>query len=503
MHFLTPIWLTAIAAVLIPVVIHLWNIKQGKTLKVGSIALMGEASRQSSRSFRLLDLLLLALRCLILIVLAALLAMPFWTKPADGKVKGWVLIPKQSFKEAYKIYKKPVDSLTAAGYEFHYFDKGFAKAEWMDVVKDTAKVTDTTITNYWDLLSQLNGKVPSKLPVSLFTENTLTHFSGSKPMVALNLNWQTYTPGDFDSEWLEKAWIANDDNIKVLKGTSNERGTAYSVLTMQPGSGFGMVNTLIVRGGDVVAHLKSDPERVVTADTSVLRIAMIADAGQPDAAYLNAALKAIAPMLHAKVQLLNYNDVIRLKQKQDWMFWLARRPVIKAATDIAKNLFIYQTGKAQNVATWMSVGDGFDIGRQDGQVPLHLLITSPKSDAGLVWRDGYGHAVLSAEKDKDFTLYRFYTRFDPQWGDLVWNDNFPRMLLGLMTDHEPSAISIRNDKRVMDVAQIMPLMAKTNEANLSGLSDEVDLSRYIWMVLVLVFLTERWLAHRKTILANG
>ena len=77
------------------------------------------------------------------------------------------------------------------------------------------------------------------------------------------------------------------------------------------------------------------------------------------------------------------------------------------------------------------------------------------------------------------------------------------MLLGLMTDHEPSAISIRNDKRVMDVAQIMPLMAKSNEANLSGLSDEVDLSRYIWVGLVLVFLTERWLAHSKTTLANG
>ena len=89
-------------------------------------------------------------------------------------------------------------------------------------------------------------------------------------------------------------------------------------------------------------------------------------------------------MLHAKVQLLNSSDVIRLKQKQDWMFWLARRPVIKAAADITKNLFIYQTGKAQNEATWMSVGDGYDNGRQDAQVPLYQLIASPKSEAGLV-----------------------------------------------------------------------------------------------------------------------
>jgi len=503
MHFLTPIWLTAIAAVLIPVVIHLWNIKQGKTLKVGSIALMGEASRQSSRSFRLLDLLLLALRCLILILLAVLLAMPFWTKSADGKVKGWVMIPKQSFKEAYTIYKKPIDSLITKGYEFHYFDKGFAKAELLDVVKDTTKNTDTTIANYWDLLSQLNGKVPSKLPVSLFTENTLNHFSGSKPMVGLNLNWQTYTPGDFDSEWLEKAWIANDNNIKVLKGTSNERGTNYSVLNIKPGASFGLVDTRIIKGGDVIAQLKSDPEHVVTADTSVMRIAVISDPGQTDAAYLNAALKAIAPMLHAKVQLVNYSDVIRLKQKQDWMFWLARRPVIKAAAEIAKNLFIYQTGKAQNEATWMNVGDGFEIGRQDGQVPLHLLITSPKSDVPLIWRDGYGHAVLSAEKNKDLMLYRFYTRFDPQWSDLVWNDNFPRMLLGLMTDQEPSAQSIRNDKRIASTQDMMPVMIKSGEVSLAGLSNEVDLSRYIWVVLVLIFLTERWLAHRKTILANG
>jgi UDP-N-acetylglucosamine:LPS N-acetylglucosamine transferase len=56
----------ALAALSIPVIIHLWNIRPGKTLKVGSISLITEASKSTKRSFKLLDILLLIIRCLLL-----------------------------------------------------------------------------------------------------------------------------------------------------------------------------------------------------------------------------------------------------------------------------------------------------------------------------------------------------------------------------------------------------------------------------------------------------
>ena len=96
-QFLNPIWFFGAAALLIPVLIHLWNIRSGKVLKVGSISLINAASRKSSRSFKLLDIPLFILRCLLLFILALLLALPVWQKKIEAaKVKGWVLFPKEN-----------------------------------------------------------------------------------------------------------------------------------------------------------------------------------------------------------------------------------------------------------------------------------------------------------------------------------------------------------------------------------------------------------------------
>jgi hypothetical protein len=429
--------------------------------------------------------------------------MPFWNHLADNsKIKGWVMIPKRSFKEAYAKFKKPVDSLTAAGYEFHYFDVGFAKANLLELAKDTSKVTDTTAANYWDLLVQLNGKIPSKLPVSLFTDNGIDHFGGRKPSVNFNLNWKTYGPTDSVGEWVEKAWFTAGNNIRVVKGSSKPQGISYASYTVQPGQSDALFNTVINNSGANVS-LKDKAQQTVLADTSTFRIGIVADNGLADVTYLNAALKAIAPFITHKVQLTNYSNAPQIKQKQDWLFWLSKRPVDKVAAALASNLLIYQTGKAQNTSSWMSSGNGFEVANKSEQVPLYQLIASPKKDAGLVWRDGYGHAVLSAEKEKNFTLYRFYSRFNPAWSDLVWNDNFPRMLLALMVKNEPSAQSPKNDKRVLSTPQIMPLIAKESQAILAGMADDIDLSHYVWLVLILVFVLERYLSHKKTTVNNG
>ncbi len=499
MQFINPIWFTAITAVLIPLAIHLWNIRSGKVLKVGSISLMGEASQQSSRSLRLQDILLLILRCLILIILAGLLAQPFLSRHADNsKIKGWLMIPKQTFREAYAKFKKPVDSLTSVGYEFHYFDAAFTKANLLEIVKDTTKTHDTTTVNYWNTLSRLNTKKPANLPVYLFTDNLKSHFGGSKPTVAANLHWQTYTPADSVSEWVEKAWFTADNNIKVLEGLSNSHGTSYTLLNAQPGLSNGLVYTRIVNGEAIVA-LKGSPQHITVVDTAVFRIAVVADNSQVDAAYLNAALKAIAPFIPHKVQLAYYNNAMQVKQKYSWLFWLANKPVDKAAPDMASNLFIYQTGKEQNAASWLSAGNGFEVANYGAQVPSYKLIPSPKNGASLVWRDGYGHTILSAEKDKNFTLYRFYSRFNPAWSDLVWNDNFPRMLLTLMTNDQPSAQSLKYDKRILSAQQLLPVITSPGQQTLAGMADDTDLSHYLWLVLIVLFVSERFLSHKKPI----
>src|SRR5471030_327127 len=96
MQFVQSIWLWAMAGIAVPLFIHLWNLKKGKTRKVGSIAFLMESARSHAKSLRISEWLLLLLRCLLLIVLAVLLTDPFIeTQDTIAKQKGWLLIEKQ------------------------------------------------------------------------------------------------------------------------------------------------------------------------------------------------------------------------------------------------------------------------------------------------------------------------------------------------------------------------------------------------------------------------
>jgi hypothetical protein len=111
-QFLHPIGLLALAGLIVPLIIHLWNVKQGKTIKIGSIALLGESSRASSKSFKLNDWLLLVLRCLLLVLLAFILAQPYLKKIISGNNKArWILVDKAIFPQVFKAHSKTIDSL--------------------------------------------------------------------------------------------------------------------------------------------------------------------------------------------------------------------------------------------------------------------------------------------------------------------------------------------------------------------------------------------------------
>ena len=77
MFFTYTIGFLAATGIIVPLIVHLWNVKKGKTLKIGSIILLGESAKQSSKSFQIKDWLLFLLRSLLIIIIAFLLAEPF------------------------------------------------------------------------------------------------------------------------------------------------------------------------------------------------------------------------------------------------------------------------------------------------------------------------------------------------------------------------------------------------------------------------------------------
>jgi len=487
MNFLNSIWLFALAALSMPVAIHLWNIKRGKTLKVGSISLITVSSQKKSRSLKLNDLLLLLLRCLLLALVAFVLAAPLLQRHNLSTVKGWVLIPKEDLKESYQKFKPPIDSLTKAGYEFHYFNKGFEKADFSKASADTTNYKNTN-ASYWSLVQQLDGQIPSTLPVYLFTPNGATHFIGEKPQVSLALHWQTYTSADSASTWVEKARLTNTNEIQIAEGNSKPSGTIYTERTIRSGdqqTPF-MVYT---ENGRLSVGLKNSNESVVVG-TSTWRFAICADKNSRDAGYVKAALQSIVQFTKHKAVIKQYINAGQIPPRQDWVFWLSAKSISKQLD--CSNLFVYENGKIKISNSWIS-----DESSSKQKIDLYRSITTDHNKGYSVWKDGFDEPVLTLQKQGWTNNYHFYSRFDPAWSDLVWSDSFPKMLLKLIVG-QPTEPDRKYDRRVMDTKQVMPVI--NNDAHVSKkIIEHTDLSHYLWLLLVLIFAVERWLAHNKSL----
>jgi len=497
MSFLSPIWFFALAALSIPVFIHLWNIRPGKTLKVGSISLITEASKSTRRSFKLLDVLLLILRCLLLALIAFFLAAPAWQHYLNTtKAKGWVLIPKENFKESYRSFKPQIDSLTKAGYEFHYFNKDFPKGELTRVLADTTKDTTST-ANYWSLLKQLDKKVPDTLPAYLFSPNNINYFKGEKPAVDLNLKWSTYTPVDSASTWISGAWFTNANAIKVTTGKSGSGGIYFTDEVIQNEGNTDI--TVSAANGQPVVSLKDQPP--IPVDTATLRIAVYTDKYNVDASYLNAALNAVTKFNGRKAIVRQYNNPAQIPGGQTWLFWLSDQSISGSLLNNTANILRYESGKPANVSSWISADDKYTLPNQAQNNKLYKWIASADK-AETIWHDGYGKAILGLEKQKG-NIYHFYTHFNPAWNDLVWNEYFPKMMLKLIS-RDAANVPAQYDKRVLTNAQIQPDIIKEGKEIVSTkLLERVDLSKYFWLLLVIVFVAERWLANKNKMQTNG
>jgi hypothetical protein len=134
-QLLYPLGLLAAIGVLVPILVHLWNIKSGKTLKIGSVALLGLPSNQRSRSLKITNWPLLLLRCLLIFLIAFLLAAPAYrTKQSTSAKPGWILVEKANLPKLWNSNKKQLDSLILKGYELHDFDVNFARIDLKDTL---------------------------------------------------------------------------------------------------------------------------------------------------------------------------------------------------------------------------------------------------------------------------------------------------------------------------------------------------------------------------------
>lgn len=501
-QLLNPIWLFGISGIIIPILIHLWNVKKGKTLKIGSVVLLGESSRQNARSLRLLDLLLLLLRCLLIIIISLLLAKPVWISSNSSNQKGgWILIEKENFTETYSRFKKEIDSLDRAGYDLHFFEPGFKAAD-LNKLKDSEIINDSTALqlSYWSLLRMLDQEIPAGNEAYIFTPNRLNRFQAERPEIVTKLNWKTYTPKDSTSTWIESAWFTND-SIRAVIAEAEPKGIKQIPLFIDPSKRNGAF-TVDIQNGNTSLNFKNasaSKQKPLTVDTSSIRIAIYTDNFKKDAEYLVAAIRAIQKYTQRKIELSLVKSGL-INESQNIVFWLSEKMPAESQINKLKagsSLFFYQKGKTEEVNSLIVLPE-HSLQKEAIVLRKRIPLAERSNNNYAVWEDGFGQPLLDLEIINKVNLYHFYSRFNPEWNGLVWNEDFAKILVPLIIPKLRNQDSYSYDRRSATESWIIPAKAEIKSETVQR-NTETDLKDVFWISLMLLFLCERWLSFRKNI----
>ncbi len=464
LQFVNPIWLLAGSAVLIPVIIHLWNIRKGRVLRVGSTLLMTEVTQKASTSLKVSDWLLLLLRCLLIIVLSFILAGAAWQQNNKQVSTGWILIEPELLQTVYSRHQVSIDSLMQAGFELHAFTAGFPAIAVGDTMQKKVRPEP-----HWSLISRADHVLPAQYPVYLFTDNSLSRLASPNNQ-------------DLDRHAMPRPTVSIDLHWKLME-TADDTETLFNKRQLANGSYEAAFMKTVAEGAYVQRKTVGESNE---ADTSTTRILVVSDDKyQQDAHFLQSALHAIARFGNFKMDInVRRNDPGNLAGT-DWLFWLSDRPLI--ATE-ARYKFIYVPGTPKRIRSWLREADGGIAGNTIKT--FKVIVDTLTAHNTATWQDGFGNPVLSF--DRIDSTYRFYSRFDPTWSDLPWNPQFPKKLLQLILNNPAVP-----DGRTFALADAMPSKAKSTIKKNTAVFNVVDLQHWLWLLAFVLFTAERIISIKK------
>lgn len=486
-HLLFPLWLAAGAALLIPLVIHLWNTRQGKKIRIGSIFLMADAESSKMKKRILSQPWLLLLRCILLMLLSIALARPFietvLKSPAPEK---WILVQARDYQAMHTQFKPLTDSFTRLGYTLHAFSTGFPVLETTNIPAHLNPLTKD-VKPYWSLLCELNQLPSPPAEVALFTDNRLALFTGIRPALKFRVHWNLLKVNDSASTWNEASYTSSDGRIHTQTGHSSAKALWYSSAVL------------------------SDSR--LPSDTSTDRITVFYDADKrADAGYILAAINAFKEYSGHKIAItsraLSAEDLHEVPSLSTCthIIWLSyteippsifdstgvHQPGLKALLKYQKTSALISSHASSLVAVENAHAESYGFSQE---TDLFKYYRSSGSGQEILWTAPSADPVLSIEPLKKLSIYRFYSRFDPAWSDLVWTSGFPAFISQFLT--EGASSTPHSDQRLIDKQEIMPRLSAAGPGKTPVKTSKTvfPLFEILWSILLLLFITERWLSH--------
>ncbi|HEA29259.1 MAG TPA: hypothetical protein ENH91_04585 [Leeuwenhoekiella sp.] len=309
MTFLNPTYLWGLLALVVPVAIHLWSKKEGKTIKIGSIQLLTESNPKQASSIQINELLLLFLRLLLITLLVFILAAPQWNRQAEEQSVVYLVEPALLKNTGIRSM---VDSLPEE--RTHLLQADFPVRE-----RDQSLQNKAAIPNYWQLAEQME-QLPAD-SIVVFTRGLLQGVNGKPPEIYKKINWIVLNPETVINQLV----LANQqgDSIQLISVNSDSEQLSFNKKKI--GLKRGKIN--IKRDSislDRNGKTKTFPLEI--QDTLRVKIA-VNDTMLSEQRYIEASLRALSTFIAQPLKITEFADTIPFNTKTDLLIWLKNKPI--------------------------------------------------------------------------------------------------------------------------------------------------------------------------------
>ena len=274
MNFGTPTYLYALTAIAIPIVIHLWSKNTKTKVPFGSLKFLKETETKTTKHLFPSELLLLAVRILLIGSLAVLFAAPFIKKQAEAKT-AYLIDPNLELETLTKLQKElnPEESF------------------WLNPIK-TPIESPISFGNIdtWSALKNF-GDYDS---VVVYSTHPMTSFQGEMTILTSKVNW-ILLPTETENKIIQK--ISKEGRNTAIRMISNSEALRFE-------------NAEIASGAPQVVkvHLHSDEKHEKLSN------------------YLLKSIAAINQLNLVTFEVIEWNNDTQIAP-EDWLIWLSNEPV--------------------------------------------------------------------------------------------------------------------------------------------------------------------------------
>ncbi len=288
MFFLNPTYLWALLGLLVPIAIHLWSKKEGKTIKVGSTKLFSETDSKKSSSIQLNEWVLLFLRLLLIGLLVIIIAGPSVKKKEDKIPITYIIEP--SLLQDTRI-QAIIDTLET-GPSVRLLQTSFPEYQ-----VDEFEGNNIEVPRYWQLAKEMETLQTDSIVV--FANAFVSGIKGARPKINKKISWVI-----IDAEVVTKKVLQatkKENEIALFSVSSSNQHTSFEKELLASDNKLFKFN----KANDSVFFSLNEKEEELplSIESSIEVLLNYEDSLSGQAKYIEASLKAISKYTNRSIEI--------------------------------------------------------------------------------------------------------------------------------------------------------------------------------------------------------